>query len=65
VSNTLRLVRVKRGAPSSRHDRLAEWRLGHAKPVGRLAEMQRLGDGDEMTKLADVDIHIHGDLIST
>src|SRR2546427_338256 len=38
-------------------DLLAERRLRHAQPLGRLAEVQRIGDGKEVTQMAEFDGH--------
>ena len=38
-------------------DLLAQWRLRHAQPLGRAAEVQLVGDGDEIAQMAEFDRH--------
>jgi hypothetical protein len=37
-------------------DGLGQWRLGHAQPLGRPAEVELLGDRDEVAQLPDVEV---------
>ena len=57
VSATLRLVRTRSWTPSSRFqglDGLAQGWLGDVQAFGGAAEMQLLGDGDEISELPEI-----------
>jgi hypothetical protein len=59
VSSTRRLSRRNRHVHLALElaDLLAQWRLRHAQPLGRAAEVQLVGDGDEIAQMAEFDRH--------